>query len=434
MSVATATSLAAHARTAVLAVAEDLLPAGGARIVGAYPSVTNYVFILSARDGTRFVAKYGLLGRSLPTVLLLHAGSDMQGVLRLQREYLRDRPRLALEHEQLRRLDQWMPGLAPTPVGYAEGVLLLRHVAARMTLTDLLARHDDLDGLLAMVLAVSDRVHALIANDSVREFAERFPLDLLRSDISRTFLRKFGGGSPTAGSPEDPRRGPGLPWEAAGWGPRLLGGIAAELRELGCRPADGLLFGDLKPEHVLFGATGKVCLLDPSVHAGRRSADLARFLARTMLVGHTLEHGARERVGAALARVFLQRACTPDAHAEVGLLIVADLMNILSTYGSLPAAHLRRQPGHVRAAARRAPHLAQRLAATAGALLGRHAAGNAVAGLLATCGRDRGGDPSAACPASVRSSCGTGLSHVIQAGRPGGRRPGRPGRGSSVGP
>ncbi|MGH3897743.1 MAG: phosphotransferase, partial [Pseudonocardiaceae bacterium] len=241
-----------HARTAVEMVATRLW--AGERVqVGPYlPSVTNYVTFL--RVGERsFVAKYSLLGTSLVSVVRGLRGTWPQ-VETSQRAYVADpQGLLAQEHAQLRALATTarrgaLPLRVPQIITYEAGVLITVAVAASSLSTKLLRGSQHPGKLLTQVADTARRLQCACDADPA---LGAVMLSRPHSSIAGTYARKF----------LSPRRAQDyLTGLGDGWaGPTerreiqdSLTGLRSVLSSL-LRPtaAPVVIYGDLKPEHVL---------------------------------------------------------------------------------------------------------------------------------------------------------------------------------------
>lgn len=86
-----------------------------------------------------------------------------------------------------------------------------------------------------------------------------------------------------------------------------------------------LVYGDLKPEHVLIDLNGGIVLIDNALHIDEPAQDVARFLLRSALAGH---RGLLQRHPGWIDHV--------DCH-QVALLMAIDWFNIVTTWLSASA-------------------------------------------------------------------------------------------------
>lgn len=340
---------------------------GGGRIVGTLPSVTNWVFLVERPSGDRAVAKYGMLGHSCGTVETIVRSDGIDAVLERQRAYELGPTRLRSEHDVLSTLASVAAGRFSSPLTYQDGVLLLDYVEGE-PLLDRLARLDGealLDDLRASLRAI-DEVHEIGRDPVVRQAVSGTDVESLRSDIRGTFVRKFRAGTPHAAVAT-----------ANGWDDALLAGLASRLEvEAAATAAAGtatLVVGDAKPDHVVFVHGGGVVFIDASPHRAHPCVDEARFFSRTAIAMRsrpTAPDDART-----LARLVEDRLSTSrSSPGALACLIVADVMNIVTTYVAMDRPSLRRQPPGVQRVERDAGPLVEVCAGAARVLAGDLAA------------------------------------------------------------
>lgn len=93
----------------------------------------------------------------------------------------------------------------------------------------------------------------------------------------------------------------------------------------------GLVYGDLKPEHILIGSSETISVIDPAVHRSSAEADVARFLGRYSTIP-----GLSERHVVSIDH--MEDSEGPLAHLDRRLithLLVMDWLNITTTRSSL---------------------------------------------------------------------------------------------------
>ncbi|UQA95704.1 phosphotransferase [Streptomyces halobius] len=320
--------------------AHDLWPDGTLSFVDHVPSVTGYVHRVRI-DGRDLYAKDSILGLSLVSVLRGLAG-DWDAVCAAQLAYATSPASLlAREAAQLRALNA--AGIrVGRCAGYAGGVLFTEPVTGP-TLLDLIAKepYRTRDLLGRAVAGLVPLQHPLvIAQVDAAPIQER--------SIDGTFRRKFNGisgrhyisalGADRLG--EHTRRGAVV----------VLGVVVDRLLRLSLTPAPGprdIVYGDLKPEHVLFpdGADEEPVFIDPALTRSPICADVGKLVSRTVLAVI-----AAPPVDGPAAVVDGIAAFTHDQSRELrgtarGLwwrrLMVTwlmDTVNILSTYLTAPAA------------------------------------------------------------------------------------------------
>ncbi|GGP80091.1 hypothetical protein [Streptomyces melanogenes] len=321
--------LFAYADGQIRHAAESLWPGAGLALGPHTASVTGYVRTVEV-NGTVLYAKVSLLGMSLVSVVRGSCGS--WSAVRAAQDAYTASPQtlLAREAEQLRLLP--VAGLrAPLVAGYTGGVLFTQPVVGP-TLAEVLVKEPDrTDALCARVLREVGEGLARIAprvTDAVA-IGER--------SIPATFVRKFNGLSGRAYL------------EQAGAHTGVLGAIVARLQGLRLAPAAAsrpVVFGDLKPEHIVFpdGPDGQAAFLDPGMARGRSQADHAKLVSRLILglftaplsaaTVHAITAGLASLVGHTTAALTkLERTAWLR---ELLMLWAMDTVNILSTYLTCP--------------------------------------------------------------------------------------------------
>lgn len=150
---------------------------------------------------------------------------------------------------------------------------------------------------------------------------QRADLEMVRSrGIVATFIGKFAAPSPT--TPIADLIGvAGLKGELP---------AAHHLEDVVRRamlPADRVIYGDLKPEHILTNGDGVLHLIDPALQFGSPAEDVARLISRWLMDGATF---SLEVLGQAAELADVARLSNRERSA-LGALIVMDACNIWST-------------------------------------------------------------------------------------------------------
>jgi hypothetical protein len=314
----------------IVAVAGELWPGEPVQLGEHVPSVTSYVHRISV-GGRPLYAKYSVLGTSLVSVLR-GAHGDWPAVLTAQRGYVRQRDGLlAREAEQLRLLVHGGQ-LDVCPVaGYRNGVLFTEVVTSGVALDELLLGepHRTPD-VLRRVWAPLTRLY--------RTPVEGWPV-IAERDIVATFTRKFlGGQGSTVHFGAHLRRDVG---------PDVVEGLRYVVRRLrtipATRPTTTLVFGEVKPEHILMTGTGPV-FLDPGVHVAAPVSDLAKLVSRLLLMvmARVSATSARRHIVAGLTDMIWEERSTAGLASstawmvELLTLVARDTVNIVSTYLTTP--------------------------------------------------------------------------------------------------
>lgn len=315
----------------IMRAAATLWPDATVRLGDAAPSVTSYVQRVVV-DGRPLFAKCSLLGVSLVSVLRGSCG-DWDKVKAAQAAY-RSSPGALLSREMQQLEILAAAGLqVPKVAGYAGGVLFTLDVSAP-TLSDLVAREPD--RTTELISRVIDELGTTLRTPGMTTRVDRVPIG--ERSISATFQRKFNGLSG-----DDYLR-------QTGHGDALTA-VVARLRQVKARPCPPALpglpviFGDLKPEHVLFAERDRLVFLDPGLQRGRPCADVAKLFSRTVLNlvccspssnnAHTVLSGIVAAAGLATRR--LDRVERDVWLRELATLWLMDTTSILTTYLCAPA-------------------------------------------------------------------------------------------------
>lgn len=349
--------VAEHAVEQIVAAVDELWPGAPVRLGEHVPSVTSYVHRIEV-DGRALYAKYSILGASLVSVTRgVHGTWDT--VLSNQLGYV-NRPDavLAREVQQLRVFAERGPLLVCAVAGYARGVLLTHAVTGARGLDELLlAEPSRAPELLRQAWTPVTRLHAAPV-DGWPLIAER--------DITSTFTRKFLGDGNAFQAGRITR----------GVDPDVVAGLRYIVRRLrafpATRPTGALIFGEVKPEHVLLGGSEPV-YLDPGAHVASAVSDLAKLVSRLVLlvIGLVPDTAARQHILAALTNLLREERSGVDDRqgwmVELLTLAARDATNIISTYLAAPGRFpLPRTAGavveHVALAVRTVEHLVTGLA------------------------------------------------------------------------
>ncbi|MFB7510018.1 phosphotransferase [Streptomyces broussonetiae] len=320
--------------------AADLWPCEPLTLGDHVPSVTGYVHRASI-GGRDVFAKDSILGLSLVSVLRGVAG-DRDMVRAAQAAYATSPASLlAREAAQLRALDASGVRVGRC-AGYAAGVLFTEPVTGP-TLANLITKDPGrtYDLLSTAVAALESLQRPQVASQvDAASIPER--------SIDGTFRRKFNGVSGRLYVERlgldrvDERRRRNV---AA-----VVGAVVARLLKLRLIPPTGpavIVYGDLKPEHVLFpdGPTEAPVFIDPSLARGPACHDTAKLVSRTFLALLAAPHldGPASTVVDGIGEFVAGRMRTLHGPARTlwlrRLLVtwLMDTVNILSTYLTAPA-------------------------------------------------------------------------------------------------
>jgi len=326
-------------------------------MAGHTPSVTGYVQQLTVGEHSMY-AKISLLGTSLTSILQGRHGSWSQ-VHANQRRYLASgNDLLRREASQLQFLSAL--GLPTVDAGYDTGVLFTQPARGRSLAEIALTEPAKLAEPLIRLWRSLTRLHT--SPHRCAQISER--------DITQTFARKFG-------NPRGSAERLGLTDHTAAAVLALLRTAALLRRAPTPTPGTGLVYGDLKPEHILLAPDGTITLIDPGITSGPVVADAAKLISRLLLAlfctepDHTRDIALIESV-----QEFTRLLTTTVPPRErdtwwrdlVGLWL-KDTTNILSTY--LAAPPTLPLPAHATAVQQRAEHLCD-LAERTATILIRH--------------------------------------------------------------
>jgi hypothetical protein len=304
------------------------------------PSVTGYVRRVHL-GGRELFAKDSVLGLSLVSVLRGVAGDGDQ-VRAAQAAYVTSPASLlAREAAQLCALDA--AGIrVGRCAGYRDGVLFTEAVTGP-SLLDLItkapARTADL---------MSGAVRSLegLQSPAVAAVAEAAPI--AERGIDTTFRRKFNG---ISGRAYVARLGVDRLNERTRRGAvAMLGVVVSRLLKLRLTPASGprpVVYGDLKPEHVLFpdGPDEQPVFIDPGLSRGSAHQDAAKLVSRALLA--VVAAPPAEGVVLVVEGIdaFTQGQAQGLSRTARGMWLrrlmvtwLMDTVNILSTYLAAPAA------------------------------------------------------------------------------------------------
>lgn len=248
--------------------------------------MTNYVALLQV-GGRSFVTKYSLLGASLVSIVRGQCGTWPK-VETSQQGYVADPgAQLAWEYAQLRILAavarrDAVPLRVPKVIAYEAGVLITVAVTAPSLSTELLCGSQRPDELLSRVANTARRLqHAFghghptlrttLVSRPHSSIADTYARKFLSPRYAREYLSTLGEG--WAGPPErrDIRE--------------LLTTLRSVLSPL-LRPnaAPVVIYGDLKPDHILLEPAGSSTWIDPGLQCADPAAELAKLVSRTVLL------------------------------------------------------------------------------------------------------------------------------------------------------
>ena len=334
-----------HAARTVIMVVQQEWPGEVVSIGPQLPSVTNYLTAVKVREGW-FVAKYSILGTSLLSILR-GARGPWDRVEAAQRDYIQQpTAQLARERSQLRALAAHARRTegslrVPTVIAYQDGVLISTASSGSSLAGELVRGRTAPARLLTDVTAIATALHR--DRFLTGELSDSYALAMPHTSIVATFTRKFTGAEASCY----------LDSLGTGW----LGGSARTqlatsfqaLREilhplLRRLPAPVVIYGDLKPEHVLLEACGRQTWIDPGLQPANPAAELAKLLSRITLLLITSRPSLvrMDAVGAAmdlLVTSFVAGHPRPDGITALRRLLVlflADWANYLASGLSVP--------------------------------------------------------------------------------------------------
>lgn len=331
-----------YAQREIHRAATDLWPGTVVRLDEHVPSVTGYVLRVSVGDRVLF-AKYSFLGVSLVSLLRGVYGGWPQ-VQQAQASYVLQADSLpARETAQLRFLGELGRPKVCVVAGMGRGVMFTEPVGGPTLAGLLLACSHDTAELMESAYGELGGLHR---HHSTRSLS---PYGVIRErSIPGTFRRKFGG---TVGARyvNELRARPGSPagHELA----FVLGQVVARLQRRAALPQTGersvLVYGELKPEHVLFpdGPGARPVFIDPGLLRARAAVDTAKLISRTVLLlaAYRPGHEAARQVSEGLAAFAdTQMRSLPGAETrewlhELVVLWLMDTVNILITYLAAPS-------------------------------------------------------------------------------------------------
>ncbi|WP_330358787.1 phosphotransferase [Streptomyces chartreusis] len=321
------------------------------------PSVTGYVRRVQLA-GRELFAKDSVLGLSLVSVLRGVAGDG--GRVRAAQAAYATSPTslLAREAAQLRALDA-----AEIRVGRCAGFrcgVLFTEAVTGPSLLDLITKEPTRTADL-----MTGAVRGLAGLQSAAVVAAVDAAPIAERGIDTTFRRKFNG---ISGRAYVARLGADQLDERTRCGVvAVLGTVVARLLKLRLTPAPGprlVVYGDLKPEHVLFpdGPDEHPVFIDPGLSRGGTHQDTAKLVSRALLSVLSVMPVHRAALVVEGIDTFTQGQARRIGRAERGMWLrrllvtwLMDSVNILSTYLAAPAA--LPLPEHARAVVDAAPAL-----------------------------------------------------------------------------
>jgi 3-deoxy-D-arabino-heptulosonate 7-phosphate (DAHP) synthase class II len=303
------------------------------------PSLTNFAYLVprltrADADPAPGIIKYAMLGLSKPSLLrtAVANGGTSNGWLRsAQYQYQLGATEASQEGEGLRLLGARVgPARFASVVDQSASIVATRLAADAIPLADLLSTGDpETIDRIGSLLQLMETIWAGSRGLSATEHAM-----LLRNQhrsAHPTFARKFAG--PAS---HDYLTSLALP-------PSVVGRAADTARSLlaDAGPVAGheLIFGDLKPEHVLCRADGELTLIDPAVRYGSPADDLTRLTGRIALDALDAKPVARA-AARTVADLLLHQATRRARPTRIGALIALDVLNILSTRSALALAEI----------------------------------------------------------------------------------------------
>ncbi|MEK8146315.1 phosphotransferase [Streptomyces sp. M10(2022)] len=253
--------------------------AGRAGGPGAHaPSVTGYVQQIEV-GGRPLFAKHSLLGVSLVSVMRGSCGSWERVAAEQSAYALSPTSLLRREAAQLDALAAG--GLAVARAAGCGGGVLFTEPVTGPTLADLVYKSPEQTGeLLGRALNALEVLQRPVVVEQTDRAA------ITERGIDATFRRKFNG---ISGRAYLDQLGSARLEERTQHGIAILvRQVIARLLKLRLAPALGpaqVLYGDLKPEHVLFpdGPDELPVFIDPGLQRGPAHADAAKLVSRTVL-------------------------------------------------------------------------------------------------------------------------------------------------------
>ncbi|MEY8042190.1 hypothetical protein AB8O55_22485 [Saccharopolyspora cebuensis] len=357
-----------HTRDRIHALARARWPAGEIVVGALLSSVTNFVVPVSVHDEhgmARQVAKYPILGTSLVSLTNATRGSAEQ-LLAAQARYTA-RPdaaaRVEATHLDLLRHHAAQPDRAITvpEVLACDGGVLITSAAGGGSVAKALLNHDP--ATLESVTAAMQHAASLAADPALRD-ALAATAGRRSNTITATLARKFGGAYA-----ERYLAGLGTGWsDEADRVPlvREFARVVAAVRLAAppAAPVGHVVFGDLKPEHILIDEhTRRQVWLDPCLHLGELAEDAAKLASRLALHAGLLSRTPHPDLPRILHTVVESavEAYPPkwrrQARARLAVWWLGDVLNVLSTALSVPPDTPVPVPALTPTAARHAPSL-----------------------------------------------------------------------------
>ncbi|MFM9443538.1 hypothetical protein [Streptomyces acidiscabies] len=318
--------------------AGELWPSESVVLESHVPSATGYVHLVRIGDRALY-AKTSFLSMSLVS-LLRGAGGSWPVARQAQQAYLARPDSLpAREAAQLMLLAATAGPRVCTLAGLKSGVVFTEPVSGPSLGDLLLTEPDDASELLSRVFTELRPIHQ---SGTAQHLTTAW--DIGERGIIGTFLRKFNGLSGQAyitllGAERcrhDARE------EVVALTRRSVDRLRRLHMTLPPSTATTLVYGDLKPEHVLFpdGPGERPVFLDPGLHKADATVDLAKLISRTVLSLAISRPGpsAAHRITNGLDKFARRQAKGRAELPHVLTLWLMDTVNIVSTFLSAPAA------------------------------------------------------------------------------------------------
>jgi phosphotransferase family enzyme len=337
--VVTADTLQGFCSAQIQQAAAALWP-GASAVLGAHaPSVTGYVQQIEV-DGRPLFAKHSLLGISLVSVM--RGSSGTWDRVRAEQAAYASSPASLLVREAAQLDALAAGGLAVPRAAGCGGGVLFTEPASGPTLADLVLKAPEKTGeLLDRTLGALQ----VLQRPVVAEETDRSAIT--ERGIDATFRRKFNG---ISGRTYLDRLGEDRVQEPTRHGVAIVfRQVIARLLKLRLAPPLGpvqVLYGDLKPEHVIFpdGPDELPVFIDPGLQRGPGHADAAKLVSRTVL--SLIAMPPPGGPAAALDGIdgFVREQLRPMGRTQRALYLrrllvtwLMDTSNITTTYLSAPA-------------------------------------------------------------------------------------------------
>jgi hypothetical protein len=309
-------------------------------------SVTNYVCELIVNE-TELFGKYSFLGISQASLLNNLTCDELKNLLELQNQYL-ENGKIGLLHEfkALKFFQKNLPAYFSEHVLYKNGVLLSSKLSGTNLQDLFFVDSIDMVQVFKNLFYALQSIHSLSQN-YLGYVSKTFSIDTSSSDTLEKFKSNFFNKSNLIARIQSFS----IPPDEISYFLDAYSNMVEVMRPFILKfnnlPRDCIIYGDYKPENIIISSNFssedeyKVGLIDPDLHLGRQSLDIARLISRTSFfflysgVSEDIKRNVREGLNS-FVKLYKSKYSVNDE--EIILVATMDLMNIMSTYLKLKSS------------------------------------------------------------------------------------------------